>query len=198
MSSYLDFIYVFGKQKKSRDLGHTGFREQTLLSDRPLQGPAISDLGRSGRQFQISYNLKAPYFREKPGKIWTIRQVAIHHQFDIIEGTSLWIITKGDHKDLKKYIEDLTGPNGRREDYDFTTPATCFASSLAVHTLLAHWASEDWRVRIRALEDDVDEAVSCYYSFPSDSNANHVSRHMMLLTLHAPLVMNAVSTCQTI
>jgi Mg2+ and Co2+ transporter CorA len=157
MPSYLDFMYVFGKQEKPRDLGYSGFREQTLLSD-PPRGPAVNVLGRSGRQYQMSYNLKAPFFKTSPDNLWTIRQAAIHHQFDIVEGTSLWVITKGD-RELKNRIELMTGPDGRPEDHAFTTAADCFKSSLAVHTLIAHWAGEDWRWRIQTLEDDIDRAT---------------------------------------
>lgn len=157
MPSYLDFMYVFGKQEKPRDLGYSGFREQTLLSNIP-RGPAVEVRGRSGRQYQMSYNLKAPFFRTLPDTLWTIRQAAIHHQFDIVTGTSLWIITKGD-KELKNRIELMTGPDGRSEDSDFTSPPNSLKSSLAVHTLIAHWSGEDWRWRIKALEDDIDRTT---------------------------------------
>ena len=106
----------------------------------------------------MSYNLKAPFFKTSPDNLWTIRQAAIHHQFDIVEGTSLWVITKGD-TELKNRIELMTGPDGRPEDRAFTSPADCFKSSLAVHALIAHWAGEDWRWRIQALEDDIDRAT---------------------------------------
>ena len=172
MPSYLDFIYVFGKQGKPKDIGYSGFREQTLLSD-PPRGPAVSTLGRSGRQFQLSYNLKAPFFKTSTDSLWTIRQAAIHHQFDVITGTSLWIVTKG-NTELKNRIELMTGPDGRPEDCKFVTPAQCFKSSLAVHALLAHWASEDWRWRIKALEDDIDQAT---YEAVDASRAQGRVRH---------------------
>lgn len=172
MPSYLDFMYVFGKQEKSRDLGYSSFREQTLLSDAP-RGPAVNVLGRSGRQYQMSYNLKAPFLKTSPDNLWTIRQAAIHHQFDIVEGTSLWVITKGD-TELKNRIELMTGPDGRPEDRAFTSPADCFKSSLAVHALIAHWAGEDWRWRIQALEDDIDRAT---YEAVDASRAQGKFRH---------------------
>lgn len=171
MPSYLDFVYVFGKQEKPRDLGYSGFREQTLLSAPPCL--AVQELGRSGRQYQMSYNLKAPFFNVSD-KLWSIRQAAIHHQFDIVEGTSLWIVTKGD-LELKTRVESMTGPNGRPEDRDFTSPANCLKSSLAVHTLVAHWAGEGWRRRIQELEVDIDQAT---YEAVDSSRAQDKVRHL--------------------
>jgi hypothetical protein len=157
MPAYLDFVSVFGLQARPRDLRFSGFREQTLLSN-PPRVPAMSSLGRSGRQFQLCYNVKAPFHKTAPHKIWTIRQAAIHHQFDVVEGTSLWVVTKGD-LELKARIEQLTGPLGRPEDRSLTTPQDCFRSSLAVHLLLCHWSNEEWRWYIQSLEDEIDKKV---------------------------------------
>lgn len=151
MPGYLEFLYCFGVSDKPRDLGYSGFREQTLLSKIP-QGPVLPAMGRSGRGYQMCYSLKAPYLNNG----WSVRPAAIHHQFDIIEGTSVWIVTKGD-LELKKKIESLTAADGRPEDRSFDTVAECFRSSMAVHLLLAHWSTEGWRSRIKALEDEIDE-----------------------------------------
>ena len=157
--TYLEFLYCFGLQEKPRDLGYSGFREQTLLST-PAKGPVIPALGRSGRHFQLCYNLKAPFFRKSPDPLWSIRPAAVHYQFDVESGNSVWIITKGD-LELKERIDSLTDPkNGRPEDKAFSTPVDCFISSLAIHLLLANWSAEEWRARIRALEDEIHESVS--------------------------------------
>ena len=158
MPKYLDFLYIFGRQDRPRDLRFSGFREQTLLSS-PPRGPAVPALGRSGRQFQLCYNVKAPFLKRVPKREWSIRQAAVHHQFDVVEGTTLWIVTKGD-QELKQRIERMTGPDGRPEDRNFTTLDDCFKSSLAVHLLLCHWSTEDWRWYIQALEDIIDRSVS--------------------------------------
>lgn len=161
MPIYLDFISVFGQQSRPRDLRFSGFRDQTLLSG-PLKGPVIPDLGRSGRQFQLCYNLKSvsPPSSVDPmdAKEWPIRQAAIHHQFDVLEGTTLWLITKG-NLDLKDRIQDMTGKDGRPEDRAFGTSEECFKSSLAVHLMLCHWSTEEWRWYIQRLEAVIEEEV---------------------------------------
>jgi hypothetical protein len=163
MPSYIDFLCVFGSQDEPRDLRFSSFREQTLIS-KPARGPAVEVLGRSGRQFQLCYNLKAanctsPANTKIQAKQWSIRQAAIHHQFDIETGTTLWIVTKGD-KEIKDRIEDLNGPDGRPEDTDFSTPEESFKRTLGAHMVYCHWSVEEWRSYIQWLEEYIDREVS--------------------------------------
>lgn len=158
MPCYLDFMCVFGLSKSARELRFSGFRAQVLLKD-PSPDSAIPDLGRSGRHFQMCYNLKG-IARIPNGKsmLWSIHQAAIYHQFDIEKGTTLWIVTKG-NLDIKDRIKTLTGKDGRAEDKAFDTLEQCLKSSLAVHLLLCHWSTEDWRWYVQFLEDKIDDEV---------------------------------------
>lgn len=163
MPGYLDFMFVFGLQSEPRDLRFSGFREQTLLTTPPC-GPAVPGLGRSGRQFQICYNLKSVACSSATSisakqKSWSIRQAAFHHQFDVLEGTTLWIVTKG-NLDIKTRVENMTGKDGRPDDRAFDSPEDSFKSSLAVHLLYCHWSGEEWRWYIQWLEDVIDQEVS--------------------------------------
>jgi hypothetical protein len=163
MPAYLDFISVFGSQTGPRDLRFSSFREQTFITQE-IRGPAAPSLGRSGRQFQLCYNLKSVACTSAvetaaKSKRWSIRQAAFHHQFDMEEGTSLWIVTKGD-LEIKNRIEDMTGPLGRSEDRNVATTAGCFKTSLSVHSLCCNWATEDWRWYIQWLEEVIDNEVS--------------------------------------
>jgi hypothetical protein len=76
-----------------------------------------------------------------------------------VYGTALWMITKGS-LDLKDLIYEVLGPRGRIEDRSFGTPAEAFRTSLAMHSLFAHWSVNDWRWYIQWLEDTVDQEVS--------------------------------------
>lgn len=162
MPVYLDFISVFGAQSEPRDRRFSGFREQTTLTDTP-RGLAVPELGRSGRQYQLCYNLKSVALKSEDKKNvnlseWSIRQAAIHHQFDVVEGTTLWIVTKG-NLDLQERYKELTGKDGRPEDKSFGTVDQCFRSSLAAHLLYCHWSTEDWRWYILWLENVIEEEV---------------------------------------
>jgi hypothetical protein len=160
MPVYLDFIFVFGAQSDPRDLRFSGFREQTMIKD-PPRGLAM--LGRSGRQFQLCYNLKGVTLNKnnkENNKLseWSIRQAAIHHQFDVVNGTTLWIVTKG-RLDIQQRFKQLTGRDGRPEDKSFGDVYECFRSSMAAHLMYCHWSTEDWRWYIRWLEDVIDSEV---------------------------------------
>lgn len=162
MPSYLDFLSVFGTQMEPRDLRFNSFHAQTTLSTNGLRGPAVPAVGRSGRQYQMCYNLKAvacisDSWTATRDKEWSIRQAAFHHQFDVDEGTTLWISTKGRLEDLKERVQDLTGKDGRLEDRSYGTPEECFKSSLSVHLMYCHWSAEEWRWYIRWLEDVINQ-----------------------------------------
>lgn len=172
MPGYLDFLFTFGAKHDQRDFRFSAFREQTLLNS-PVRGPAIPGLGRSGRQIQLSFNLKGvscilgPKL-SIPEKRWSLREAAVHHQFDVELGTTLWIVTKG-NLELKERIQDITSQGGRLEDRSFGTVRQCFLSSLAVHLLLCQWSCEEWRWYILWLEEIIAEAVSRDHAHSSRS-----------------------------
>jgi hypothetical protein len=162
MPVYLDFVSVFGAQDDPHDTTFSGFREQTILKD-PPRGPIMLELGRSARQYQLCYNLKGVTLKKENAteiKLteWSIRHAAIHHQFDIVYGTTLWIITKGD-LELQQRFKDLTGTNGRPEDKSFGSLEDCFRASLAAHLMYCNWSTEDWRWYVRWLEEVVKSEV---------------------------------------
>jgi hypothetical protein len=164
MPSYLDFMMVFGAQSEPKDLRFSGFRENVRLRTTSSQSSMLS-MGRSGRHYQLCYNLKSVCFKKRSHEDlkldeWSIRQTAVYHQLDVESGSALWLVTKGGDDLLDQY-EELTGPNGRPEDKQFGTPGLCFGSSLATHLLFCHWSTEDWRWYIRWLEEVLDHEVSC-------------------------------------
>jgi hypothetical protein len=162
MPAFLDFISVFGWQSEPRGLRFSGFKGQSLPID-PSRYPPATDLGRSGRQFQICYNLRSVSRLTGPEQAleWSIRQAAFYHHFDVVFGTTLWIVAKGD-LEMKNRIQRLTGIDGRPEDRAFATPEESFRSSLAVHLLHSHWAIEGWLWYIQWMEDRMDKEASKY------------------------------------
>jgi hypothetical protein len=164
MPAYLEFIQVFGQQADQPDPRFSSFRDQTNIGQ-SSQHLAVPPLGRSGRQFQLCYNLKnIGLKREDPKDIlkneWSIRQVAVHHQFDVVEGTTLWILTKGD-LDLHQRFKELTGKDARTEDKSFGTVEESFRSSLSAHLLWCYWSLDDWGAYLKWIEAAVRAEV-CY------------------------------------
>ena len=163
MPSYLELLMLFGVHKHTREKRFSSFRGHLQLAGR--NSLPIDCLRRSGRQYQICYNLKAVGKWAEPNtlipnnKNWSVRQGAFHHQFDVEKGTTLWIVTRAG-QELKERIQDMTGSNGRSEDRQFQSPEECFESSLAVHLLLCHWSCENWRTYVQWLEDTIETEVS--------------------------------------
>lgn len=175
MPDYLDFILVFGLQSHHRDLGFCSFREKTNLKP-PREVCRIDSLARSGRQYQICYNLKGVTCTSRdpmdPVSQYSIRQAAIYHRFDIVGGNTVWIVTKG-RRDVYDRFKELTGKNARPEDRSFQTPEECFRSSLSAHLLFCHWATEDWRGYVKWLDNVIDDKTRMAVLGPVGKGHHH-------------------------
>ncbi|KAH8887378.1 hypothetical protein GQ53DRAFT_726202 [Thozetella sp. PMI_491] len=159
MPDYLDFMMIFGRQNDARDLRFSGFREQNNLRH-ATSGHTEAGLARSGRQYQICFNLKGVTLASESmlnpsTSEWSIRQAAIYHRFDVVEGNAVWLVTKG-RQDLKDRYKELTGDKARPEDKSFGTVEECFRSSLSALLLFCHWAMEDWHGYIKWLDNTID------------------------------------------
>jgi len=156
MPGYSDFFGAFGAQDNPRAQFFAGFYQQTLLENN-AQIPRM--IGHSWRQYQLCYNLRGvTCIKRSEGTPieWSIRQAAIHHQFDVVYGTAVWVLTKGGQDLLEKldqFTTSLAGPT-------FNTSQACFGTSLEVHRMLCHWAADDWRQYIDWLEDGLKSKVS--------------------------------------
>lgn len=158
MPSFLDFIGVFGRQTKARHIQFSSFRDQDLVS-RPPATLVLPSLDRSGRQFQMCYNLKSVR-RDSENDPWSVVQTAAHHQFDVKTGNALWIFTQG-HWDLKDRVNEMTTGAWRPGDYglDFNTVPKCFESTLRTHLLFCEWSTENWNDYMAQVEDQLEQEV---------------------------------------
>ncbi|EXF83687.1 hypothetical protein CFIO01_00829 [Colletotrichum fioriniae PJ7] len=149
MLHFLDFLYVYASlHGDDKELHFSGFRTQKTLIN-PPPASILPELGRSGRQYQLCYNLKTAIDKGSDG--WKTRQAAIHHQFDIGQNTQLWII--GDPRSsIKNIIGELYRENNSYPT-SFNTFEQSFRSSMDVHLALASWATSEWRWNIRFLEE---------------------------------------------
>lgn len=166
MPSYLDFVSVFGAQLEQREVRYSGFHVQSTLGTQSNEHPPVPSLGRSGRGYQLCYNLKAVVDKGGEGKEkeWSKRQAAVHHQFDIKNGNALWICTEG--RALGGFFErvrDLTQDDKRRKDWSYGNRLECFLSSLATHLSCCYWSIEEWRSYLSWLEETVEKEASTTY-----------------------------------
>ena len=152
LPSFLDFLFPFGNRQYAQDFSFSGFKHEDQFSDVDC-GLKIPELGWSGRDFQLCYNLKsAEPSTGQPEWPWSIRQSALYHSFDLETGRTTWIIMKGDQL-LKKRIKLATGSRGLSETSLFATVDRAFASTLAIHVIICEWSGENWRWYINFLEE---------------------------------------------
>ncbi|KAI1081681.1 hypothetical protein F5B20DRAFT_52553 [Whalleya microplaca] len=176
MPAFLEFISVFGQQSEPSDLNFSGFRQQVLLIN-PPHDMVLPALGRSGRQYQLCYNLKCVALKSEDKKNlmlneWSIRQAVFYHQFDIVSGNILWIVVQG-NLELQQRFKALTDKNARTEDRSFGTTEECFRSSLSAHLMYCFWATEDWKEYIKWLERAADNESTMAVFGPSGFGHAH-------------------------
>lgn len=165
MPNFLDYLYVFGgKNGEDRERWFSAFRsENDCLTPHPnLKIPALN---RTGKRFQLCYNLKTINLKstaeveEVEIENWKVRQAAFHHQFDVEAMTQMWIVAEP-QDDFRKVIRDqFNEVKSHREK--FASFQQAFKTSLDVHLTCARWANEEWRWYIHYLERRVDETVRC-------------------------------------
>ena len=157
MPGFLDFIFTFGKQANERDLHIGGFRYQTRIPD-TKRGLSVPELGWSGCDYRLCYNLKSIEQAQGGGEPWSIRQAAVHHSFDVESGQVSWIVVKA-NKLLHTRIKKAAGPRGLSELNSYTDLNKTFSWTLAIHLLFCGWAGENWRWYINFLEDSLQETT---------------------------------------
>ncbi|RWA06080.1 hypothetical protein EKO27_g9025 [Xylaria grammica] len=170
MPAYLEFVMAFGRQDEPKDLRFSSFKKQISLAS-SARLPKISDLGRSGQQYQLCYNLKH-IARDTKGDFSTIRQAAIHHQFDVVTGGTLWIVTAG-RRSLQERYKDLTGKDAKTENKLFGNSLECLQSSLAAHVMFCSWSTENWRWYIKSLENNLEAATRLTIHGPRGQGLYH-------------------------
>ncbi|KAK9415700.1 hypothetical protein SUNI508_10178 [Seiridium unicorne] len=167
---FFDFLDVYiARTESDRELRFGAFKSEVYLA-LPEPDTMLTDLGRSGNHYQLSFNLKTATFKDD---VWKIQQAAIHHQFDVRTGVQLWIY--GDpHDSLRDRIVDLISNDGNHKQ-KFETVSASFESSLKMHLRSAKWATEGWRQYIADSEEAVASVTLLF---------NHMreSRHRRLVT----------------
>jgi hypothetical protein len=173
MPSFLDFIFPFGNQEYPEDFYFSGYREETQLYS-PAGGLVIPELGRSGRQIQMCYNLKSvETSNSNPEWRWSIRQTAVYHSFDVETGKSFWIVIKGSQL-IKDRIQAATAKDAVRQTdlKSFESNSKAFASTLATHLVLADWCDEGWRWYLNYLEKRLQDATRRSLAIIIDGDPN--------------------------
>lgn len=153
---FLDFLFMYGDQEEPRDPFFTSFRAYKTIRE-GQQCFKLPSLHRSGDEFNICYNLRAPE-RSTGNRLmpWSIRPAVLYHTFDTISGQCVWLNLKGN----ESMSEELTN-EAKRLRWTNPDPAenlvTAFSASLRIQVFFCEWSRENWKKYIKYLSDELNK-----------------------------------------
>ncbi|KAF5549962.1 serine threonine kinase [Fusarium napiforme] len=154
-ASFLDFLFSFGQNQEPLDYHMTGFNGSDTLDYPKSDIVEIPKLGRSGREHAVQYLLRSVESSVKGNKVvWNIRQMAVHHTYDLTTGKAFWLNIKANSIMQDRLKESITN------DPKFNPTlakglASSFASTLMTHLVHIEWCDESWRQCINELEEKI-------------------------------------------
>ncbi|KAH7191745.1 uncharacterized protein B0J16DRAFT_360676 [Fusarium flagelliforme] len=159
-ATFLDFTTSFGYTLQPLDYHMTGFFGYDSLDTPKSRRLEIPKLGRSGCDHTTQYLLRSVERSTNSSNevIWNIRQMAVHHKYDFVNGRSLWINLKTNKvmlERVKETLEDEMIPSPCPED----GPAESFAANLLIHLTHLEWCDESWRDCINAFEQKMRDVL---------------------------------------
>ncbi|KIW18136.1 hypothetical protein PV08_02424 [Exophiala spinifera] len=198
---HMNLLFLFGRENRMTGGRYDSFWGQVAFGQ-PMPGLEAPDLGRSGKHYEISFNLKGISSDITDPKTFTpefphngaICNVAIYHKLDIIHGTSIWIITKPGGG-LSRYTGAEASGSGGDDTRMFTTPAECYISSLEVHITLARWAGESWWAYFQDLETLIEDRTGP--AVLADSKETYTAADLKLLQAYLEKASEAVAVLHT-
>lgn len=167
MPQFLDLTLTFGKQTTPKEFHYTSFKEESFLDPKVAELHEIPRMGRSGRQIRLCYNLWSVERTTGPG-IWSIRQTAVYHSFDIENGRSLWINIKG-NENMEQRITDSIRSSPQLQSEALKTKSGSFAATLITHLLVFEWSAENWRALISHLDEQLNKLLIAAKAAPIDN-----------------------------
>jgi len=161
----LDAVFGFRSNHSYKPLGWSvatfDFDDTISLSERTFQIPS---LGRSGREIRTTYLLRGVEPSQSiRGWNWGVRQLGLHHVFDVETGRALWISIKG-NKGFRESVEESL-QEGRSDTASPLHPSNLcdsvesFPASMEFHHMAIDWCDANWRWYISDLEDRLRQVI---------------------------------------
>lgn len=155
--TFIDFVSAFGLTHYPTDYHMTGFdSDDTLAVKDPSKLLTIPTIGRSGREHRMQYLLRSAErdYASDGSRKWNIRQTAVYHTFDMIEGKALWINMKANSL-LEDRIKEATADSAIMNSAAISDLAESFSSTLTIHLIFLEWCDQDWRTCINDCEGKI-------------------------------------------
>lgn len=168
MPPFLDFILTFGRRHYAQKFPFGGIRLEQRLTD-ASRGHVLSQLGRSGRDYSMCYNLRSveasPEQEDWP---WSVRAMAIYHFFDVVTGHAAWIVVKANDL-IEKRVKEESQSIDHPDISTFDTNSQALGATLAAHLIYIKWVSENWCWYIDFLEETAEKLTRRESIVPVDS-----------------------------
>lgn len=169
--AFLEFISPFGQQEHPEDPFYSNFEERTRL-DSTERGKRVPELGWSGFDISVCYNIRSIERSDKQIWPWSIRQCAIHHSFDVERGRSTWVVVKGNNL-MESRLQSATGERGPPATRNYQTLDRAFAATLATHVLFCELSTENGHCYLKHLEHCVQDLTRTTTSTKADIPDNN-------------------------
>jgi hypothetical protein len=170
---FLEFLVMFGKQDYAKGFYQSGFREEEHFNNSVNNILRLPELGRSGMDFQLSYNLRSVERVKYPEKWpWSTRQTVVHHSFDIENGRTFWLMVRG-NKATRDRFQKVLNASRSSDLTGFNTILEAFSASLATHLMLCEWSRENWAAYISFIEEQLQKKSRSALSVPNVQQQHH-------------------------
>ena len=171
MPIFLEYLLPFGNQEYPEDPYYSNFEERTRLEGIE-SGKRIVELGWSGFDISVCYNIRSVERSDKQSWPWSIRQCAVHHSFDIVNVRSTWVVIKGNDL-MKNRLELATSERGPALMRSYKTIDEAFAAALATHTMFCELSTENAHSYLKHLEHCVQDLTRSATSTKADIPDNN-------------------------
>ena len=166
LPAFLEFLTPFGQQEHPEDPFYSNFEERTRL-DSTERGKQIQELGWSGFDISVCYNIRSIEKSDKQKWPWSVRQCAIHHLFDVQSGRSTWVVVKGNDL-MESRLQSATGERGPPATRNYRTLDRAFAATLATHVMFCELSTENGHCYLKYLEHCVQNLTRDTISTKAD------------------------------
>lgn len=173
MPAFLEYLLPFGHQEYPEDPYYSNFEERTRLEGIE-SGKRIIELGWSGFDISVCYNIRSIEKSDKQSWPWSIRQCAIHHSFDIVNVRSTWVVIKGNDL-MENRLQLATSERGPAMMRNYKTLDQAFAAALATHLMFCELSTENGHLYLKDLEHRVQDLTRSTISTKADlSSSSHI------------------------
>ncbi|KAK7961908.1 kinesin light chain 1, partial [Apiospora aurea] len=151
--SVLDHVFAFRSTDGPQGIARTGFHSDDTLSVPDKEEMAVPSANRSANAIRLSYLLSVAE-RSEPNQssCWVLRQLAVYHSFDVINGGAFRMTIKANATTRENIHDEYA--NDKRSSSPRNMP-TSFSNTLTMQLLLLEASCDNWCWHLEELEQSL-------------------------------------------